>query len=185
MVQNYGCFTEVPMVVANVGLGLEDVKPIVCFFICFFACADRSFFNCSSRDMKKSSTRGLRQGSGVTMIVSSSPLSSLDIRSFLKKLQDRHSVFKKRTRYSEEIIEKWNKVFMCNLMSSENSGEDETIIIRLLPWCTPVLMTFSCPYMNTLFHFSIFSSLYPVLFLNTLCLSCSFFKKECGGGACV
>ena len=36
--------------------------------------------------------------------------------------------------YSEEDIVKWNKVFVCDLMSSEESGEDEVIIVRPLPW---------------------------------------------------
>ena len=55
----------------------------------------------------------------------------------LQKLQDRRSVFKKRTGYSEKNIEKWNKVFVCDLMSSEESGEDEMIIVRPLPWRNP------------------------------------------------
>ena len=50
----------------------------------------------------------------------------------LQKLIERQAVFRKLS-YSEKDREKWNKVLSAEFMSSEDS-EDETIVVRPLPW---------------------------------------------------
>ncbi len=50
----------------------------------------------------------------------------------LQKLQERQSVFSKRT-YNGSDKEKWQKVLIAEMMSSEES-EDDKILVKSLPW---------------------------------------------------
>ena len=50
----------------------------------------------------------------------------------LQKRTERQAVFRKLS-YSERDREKWTKVLSVKFMSSEDN-EDETIIVRPLPW---------------------------------------------------
>lgn len=51
---------------------------------------------------------------------------------FLQKLQERQSVFSKRS-YQENDRAKWKKVLQLEMISSEESS-DEKIIVKPLPW---------------------------------------------------
>lgn len=44
--------------------------------------------------------------------------------------------------YDERDREKWKKILHMNFMSSEESGDDDTIEILLLTWCLDRVTTF-------------------------------------------
>lgn len=54
---------------------------------------------------------------------------------FLQKLQERIATLNK-AKLSEKDREKWSKVFVTEMMSSEESddGDDSPIVVRPLPW---------------------------------------------------
>ena len=62
---------------------------------------------------------------------------------FFQKLQERTSAFKKR-RYQPKDNEKWSKVLVSEFMSSEESGEENDIIVKPLPWRASRVDSFFC-----------------------------------------
>ena len=58
----------------------------------------------------------------------------------LQKLQERTAAFKKCA-YKEEDAKKWSKVLISEYMSSEESGDDDTLIVRPLQWHSGLLDT--------------------------------------------
>lgn len=53
-----------------------------------------------------------------------------------QKLQERQSSFKKKS-YEVKAREKWSKVLTSTFISSEESGEEDEIIVKSLPWRAP------------------------------------------------
>lgn len=56
------------------------------------------------------------------------------IHPILQKKKERESAVMKNRRLTEEQREKWLKVMTNDFMSSEESGEEDSINIRRLPW---------------------------------------------------
>ena len=61
---------------------------------------------------------------------------------FLQKLEERLSVFKKRV-YSQDDEQKWIKILVPAMMSSEESEDEENIIyVKDLPWRASIVKEF-------------------------------------------
>lgn len=59
----------------------------------------------------------------------------------MQKLQERMSVFQKR-KYSDVDKKKWLKVLVPEMMSSEDSGDDEKNYVKPLNWRSPLVKNF-------------------------------------------
>jgi len=53
---------------------------------------------------------------------------------FLQKKKERESALMKNKKLTDEQRQKWLSVINNDFMSSEESGEEDSIIIRPLPW---------------------------------------------------
>ena len=61
---------------------------------------------------------------------------------FLQKLEERFSVFKRRV-YSQDDEQKWMKILVPAMMSSEESKDEENIIYaKDLPWRASIVKEF-------------------------------------------
>lgn len=59
----------------------------------------------------------------------------------LQKLHERLSSFKKRS-YQQKDRDKWSQVLITEFMSSEESGEENDIIVKPLSWRAPRVDSF-------------------------------------------
>ncbi len=52
----------------------------------------------------------------------------------LQKRKEREATILKNSKLNEDQKKKWNTVITNDFMSSEESGEDDTIVVHPLPW---------------------------------------------------